>query len=127
MSFNSEIFTALSTEGTITAVTDNIYFNHLPDNYDKSNNVIIYDSFVSEALHTLPLENYGDEYTLSIKAISSLPVTGDNIGEIVKTYLKTLSSSSIRSIAFQRDVYVYNEEENIHILHMDFVVDYCNV
>ena len=126
-SFNSEIYGIINGESSITSLVEGVYFNHLPDNYKASNDAIVYDSFIDEAFHTVSLENYGDSYTLSVKALSTNPESARTIGQAVKVFLRDLAqTTNIRSIAFQRDVTVYNEEDNIHILNMDFDIDYCN-
>ena len=127
MTFNKEIYNILTTNPEITDLVDGIFFNHLPDNRRATFNDIVYETFISEAMHTIPLENYGDEYTLSIKAVSQDPEKALEIGQAVKDFLRQMTeTTNIRSIAFQRDVTVYDEEDNIHILNMDFIIDYCN-
>ena len=127
MTFNKEIYNILTTNPEITDLIEGVYFNHLPDNYPATNNAIVYETFIDEALHTITLENYGDNYTLSIKAVSQNPEKALEIGQAIKDFLRQMAATTnIRSIAFQRDVTVYDEEDNIHVLNMDFDIDYCN-
>jgi len=128
MSFNTEIYAALIGESTITALVsaDNVYFGHLPDNFSNATDSIVYETRIDEALHHIELLNYGDRYNLNIKAVSADDVSIYTIGQAVKDYLKTYETTNVRSVAFERDTYVYGEEDNIHVLSLDFTIDYCN-
>jgi hypothetical protein len=122
-----ELYTALSGEGTITAlVGTNVYFEHLPQNYLLSSDAIVFVGYVNQAQHTIELENFGDYYTISIKAVSQTPLSTYNIGQAVKDFLKTYTSTNIKAIWFERDAQLYNEDDNVYVLNLDFTVDYCN-
>jgi hypothetical protein len=122
-----EIYTQLTGESTITAlVGSRVYFDHLPTNYDLSNDAIVFEGYVAQAQHTISLENFGDTYTLSVKAISKTPLNTYTIGQAVKDFLKTYSSTNIKAIWFERDVALFNDEDNVYVLNLDFTVDYCN-
>jgi hypothetical protein len=122
-----EIYSALSGESTITdLVGTNIYFDHLPLNYKTANDAIVYSGWIGQAQHTIVLENFGDTYTLSIKAVSETAINTYNIGQAVKDFLKTYDSTNIKSVAFERDTPLYNEEDGIYVLNLDFTLDYCN-
>lgn len=125
--FNEEMFAAFAAESTITdLVGTNIYFHHLPENYDITNDALLYESSITEALHHVELLNYGDTYEMRIKAVSTSSLSIYTIGQAVKDYIKTYETTNVRSIAFERDVYVYSDEENLHVLNLDFTIDYCN-
>lgn len=125
--FNEEIAAAFAAESTISdLVGTNIYFHHLPDNYDISNDAMLYESSITEALHHVELQNYGDTYELRVKAVSVNSLNIYTIGQAVKDYIKSYQTTNVRSIAFERDVYVYSDEENMHVLNLDFTIDYCN-
>lgn len=125
--FNEEISAAFVGESTITAlVGTNIYHHHLPENYDITNDALLYESSIVDALHHVELLNYGDTYELRIKAVSTDNLSVYTIGQAVKDYIKTYQTTNVRSIAFERDVYVYSDEENLHVLNLDFTIDYKN-
>lgn len=125
--FNEEISAAFAAESTISdLVGTNIYFHHLPENYNINNDALLYESAITEALHHVELQNYGDTYELRIKAVSTSSLSIYTIAQAVKDYIKSYQTTNVRSIAFERDVYVYSDEENLHVLNCDFTIDYCN-
>jgi hypothetical protein len=125
--FNEEISAAFAAESTITdLVSTDIYFHHLPENYNINSDALLYESSIVEAQHHIDLMNWGDTYEMRIKAVSVTAINVYTIGQAVKDYIKTYSSTNVQSIAFERDVYVYSDEENLHVLNLDFTVDYCN-
>lgn len=127
MTFNEEIFSALSGEATVTAlVGTKIFYKYLPDNHLNSEDALLYESNISEALHTIILENYGDTYDLTIKAVSQTPLKTFQIGQAVKNFLKSYSSTNVKSIAFERDVVVYNSDDDTHVLNLNFTIVYEN-
>ena len=128
MTFNEEIYTALSTEATITALVNvnDIVFGHLPDNHKAGTDAIVYESNIISSQNTMPIDNYGDDYNLTIKAASQTPLNIYTIGQAVKDFLNTYSSTNFRQIVFERDIYVWNEDDDLHVLSLDFTIDYCN-
>ena len=122
-----ELQAAFLAESTITALTStNIWFGNAPENHASSTDYMLHESEITEALHTVALDNYGDTYQLRIKAISQSVPNAYAIGQAVKAYLKTYETTNVRSVALERDVYVYNDEDKTHILNVDFSIDYCN-
>jgi len=125
--FNEEIFSILSTEPTITALVGTaIYHESTPENKLKSVDGIIYGSNINASMNTVELDNYGDEYSLFIKVVSKTAINIYTIGQAVKDKLKTVDTTNIRSIVFDRDQYLWSDEDRIHILNLDFTIDYCN-
>ena len=122
-----ELQAAFLAESTITALTGtNIWFGNAPENHAASTDYLLHESEITEALHTVALDNYGDTYQLRIKAISQTVANAYAIGQAVKAYIKTYETTNVRSIALERDVYIYNDEDKTHILNVDFSIDYCN-
>lgn len=126
MTFNQELFNVITNEESITSLVAGINFHHLPDNFTRDKDYLIYDSNIAEALNTLDNFNYGDDYSLRLKTVSKNPQTIYEIGQAIKDFFKVYTSTNFRSVTFERDVYVYSEEDSVHILSMDFTVDFCN-
>lgn len=126
MTFNEEVYSQMIGEESISSLVDGIYYGILPDNYKNTKEAIVYESNIFEAFNTISLENYGDNYTLTVKIVSSDPKKIYAIGQAVKDHFKPYSSTNIRSIRFNRDNYVYSDNDDIHVLNLDFIVDYCN-
>ena len=127
MTFNQEIFNILSNEVSISSLVSGFNHYHLPDNFNRDNDYIIYHSRIVAPYNTMTLENYGDEYNLTVKAVSKSPQDIYTIAQAVKDYLIGYSSAAFRSIIFERDVPVWSEEEKVWILSLDFTIDFCNV
>jgi hypothetical protein len=125
--FNEEIYSILT--GT-TAITDlvgtDIYYEAAPENKLKSVDCVVYGSNIAQSYNTVILDNYGDEYYLYIKITSKDAINIYTIAQAIKDKLKTVDTTNIRSIVFDRDQYLWSDEERIHILNLDFTVDYCN-
>ena len=125
--FNEEIYSILQNDATLTGLIGaNVYHESTPENKLKSVDGIIYGSNISSAYHTISIDNYGDEYFLYIKVVSATAKNIYTIGQRVKDLLKPISTTNIRSIQFDRDQYIWSDEDRIHILNLDFTIDYCN-
>lgn len=122
-----ELQAAFLAESTITDLTGtNIWFGNAPENHLASSDYMLHESEITEALHHVELQNYGDTYQLRVKAVSQSVPNAYAIGQSVKTFIKSYITTNVRSIAFERDVYIYNDEDKTHILNLDFTIDYCN-
>jgi hypothetical protein len=127
MTFNEEIYSILTGDATITGlVGTNIFFEAASENKLKSVDCVVYGSNISQSYNTVELDNYGDEYFLYIKITSKDAINIYTIAQAIKDKLKTVDTTNIRSIVFDRDQYLWSDEDRIHILNLDFTVDYCN-
>ena len=125
--FNEEIYSILNADVTLDGlVGDHIYHESTPENKLKSNDGIIFGSNISNSMNTISLDNYGDEYFLYVKVVSADGLSVYTIGQAVKDLLQATESTNIRSIVFDRDQYIWSDEDRIHVLNLDFTVDYCN-
>ena len=128
MSLRTEISNQLAGDANITAlVGTHSYHGLVPLNYKFSNSdAIVYEARVTVAEHALDIKDWGDQYSVTVKALSLNSANIETIAEAIKTSLHSYSSAAIQDVSFERDNYVYDIDNNVHILSLDFTIWYMN-
>lgn len=128
MSLRSEIYTLLSGDATITGiVSTNVYHRLLPDNFDNTaTEAVVFEARIAEPTHTLSERELWDEYVVTIKAVSKTPASIDTLADAIKSAMQGYSSAAAQDVMFDRDNYVYDPDNELHTLSLDFTVEFCN-
>jgi len=127
MSLKTEIYDLLVADSSINYwVGDNIYHNILPLNQDTSANSLVYMSRIATPTHTMNERDISEEYSVTIKIVGTSPVNNENINREVRRTMQAYSSANIADVMFERDIDVYDEDNDLYTESLDFTVYYYN-
>jgi len=126
MSFRSEINTLLKNDASINAVIDKVYYGFLPDNVQMANYYLVWIARVEEAYNEWGELDWGDKYLLTIKAVGKNPIENETLGNLVKRAIEGYSSTNLKTTYFEREVDVFDPDNDIFTLSMDFSCQYIN-
>ena len=128
MSIRTEIIDLLRADASIIALVGaNSYHGLVPLNFDFTNSdAVVYEARVAVAEHALDIKDWGDQYSVTIKALSVNSANIEPIAEVIKTSLHSYLSTTVQDVSFERDNYVYDTDDKVHILSLDFTIWYMN-
>lgn len=116
MSFKTELYTLLNSNTALkAAVSNNLYYQNLPDNFNPASNAVVYYTKLSDSEDTLAKNNVLDIIELTFVVVSMSTKTIDDIVSIIRGAYDNYSGGKFRDFKitgddiaeqFERDNYV---------------------
>ena len=120
MSWATDILSVMKGDASINAATAGIYYEHLPDDADITNDYIVFTYNTDEIIDTLGEKDTLRIYELNVIVISQSPNTREYLTELLISYLENKAEGGISEISFLSDIRMKELDENIYINTMDY-------
>lgn len=124
MSFSTEIRNLITSTTDISSHVDGIYYENLPDNYDKEKTWIVYSFNINNTEKCLNGSSLFKTYNLYIKVVTQDTLKLETISDIIINYLDGNGTLHIVDVIFQGDDHTMNLEEGIYMNTLQFNVIY---
>lgn len=125
MSFSTNIKTLIESVPNInTLVTGGIYYEHLPDNFDKEKVFIVYSFNVASNEQCLTGTSLFLRYNVYVKVVTQDTYVLETISDTIRNYLNGNDYQGIIDVSFVSDDHTMNLEEQIYMNTLQFITIY---
>jgi len=126
MSFASDIYTLMTSDSTLNAAVDGIYYQIVPDNPDLDEVNIVYTFSLIDSIDILEKNNEIDIYSLSVSIVAQDTAELDTITGHVRTLLDNYDSTSFRDIKLETTEQEIEGEREQFVKTLNYKIMYQN-
>lgn len=129
MSFQSDIKTIMTSDTSLNEYFNNgvnIKYVHLPEDFDYTENWLVYDYNMSSQIGSMQAAACYSEYALAVAITSNDSALTNTLSEYLISYLNGASYGSVADISFTSDnrTTVLNKAQNLYQNALSFVATY---
>jgi len=126
MSFASDIYTLMTSDSTLNAAVDGIYYQIVPDNPDLDEVNIVYTFSLTDSIDILEKNNEIDIYSLSVSIVAQDTAELDTVSGHVRTLLDNYDSTAFRDIKLETTEQELEGEREQFVKTLNYKIMYQN-